>query len=148
MAEFLEDHIEFNGCFPDFATYESGDKRSVVDFGLLSSKIEIVPISWKKVLPDGYGITSPHRALVGSIAVNSTTLITKAAIKWDQTRSDSVAGKVMKILDERYDNIVMAEDFVGIVRCCYIVYLNKVLLPHSNKVTSYDALGAESFVIV
>ena len=36
----------------------------------------------------------------------------------------------------------------SIVLCCYIIYLNKVLLPHSNKVTSYDALGAESFVIV
>ena len=49
MAEFLEDHIEFVGCFPDFATYESGDKCSVVDFGLLSSKVDLTTIAWKRV---------------------------------------------------------------------------------------------------
>ena len=68
--------------------------------------------------PTGYGITSPHRAIVGTLAINSTTLISRAAKIWNQDKFEAVAGKVMEIVDNIYMDNVSAEDLVGIVQRC------------------------------
>ena len=119
LAEFLEDHDEFVGCFPNGPTYISGNRSTTIDLALKSSKIDINPVQLYIEDPGKYGIRTPHFMIHGSLIVDSTTLLQHAISCFDAVTYSEMSSTVMSHLwkSERFSNLHV-NDFIGVVQHC------------------------------